>query len=899
MRSRLGMASPRKLPSGQDAFHSTSSNGDQDDILTLHTLQELPKARYASKVALTALPGPRGRKVIYSHVDLYKMVESVATTLRETGVRPHTVCGIALPTSVDAIVYFLAVVWIGAIAAPVDITQSVDDIAHVLRASGASTVAARDDDEKVHEAAESLGIIEWSVRRTLNEGVVLDTNGVRAGEGAAWKGGAGDFRVDSGQVALHCVSVCEEVSLVVAHTHENMSAAIRMFAGAYHIKSMTTVANDWTDVDGMIAVLATIYSGGHLIVPAYETEDVGLAEMCKMHSVSWLFGNPRFLRGAAGVDGLSFVRVVGCGSQELVVLEEMLDAPVLEAYGTPETCGVATFNVLSRRRAGTKGQPVEGCSVRIFGETRELVETGVWGLIGVAGDNVAMGYLDNKEANLRYVVEVDEEDKETTTTFYFLTGDKGRLDEDGYLHVVERESSGRAQSFALEVKEYEKREREAAELKEIADERERMEEEEERLRREKEIEEKERLEKERLEKEQAEEEERREKEIADEKERLQKEEEEKLRKEEEIAEEKEREEREAATEKERLEREAKEEQGKNEQAANVVVLRQVEWEARKQSQSSESESTTTPRAVTIASDVVVESRTCSQRGSSAYSESGTWSTTQASPRDVTKTMSTARLDWRRSSHKSQRSNRDTELVDTGVLEEIMSRLAAIEANQREVEAVHRAEMAAMRALVDETQALVSEKSPAPVPVDMDEVNSAISRATNAAHDSQRRTDEAVRAAHAAVEAAKASTAAAAERQTGVVEVMDPSKVHKKVLVSLDEVETAIKLHPAVKHARAFGRPDKKHGMEVFCVICPKTGARVSEPWLKLHAQSVLAAACVPKKFFYKEGLLEEHSRVELADDKELLRVSVLTGFTSSKVIKSPTWMPDAKRQSTS
>ncbi len=75
------------------------------------------------------------------------------------------------------------------------------------------------------------------------------------------------------------------------------------------------------------------------------------------------------------------------------------------------------------------------------------------------------------------------------------------------------------------------------------------------------------------------------------------------------------------------------------------------------------------------------------------------------------------------------------------------------------------------------------------------------------------------------------------------------------------------------------------------MIEAKIGARVSEPWLKLHAQSVLPAASVPKKFYVKDELQREHDRGELAADKTLKRVSALSGYTSSKVIRSPTWKP--------
>ena len=119
------------------------------------------------------------------------------------------------------------------------------------------------------------------------------------------------------------------------------------------------------------------------------------------------------------------------------------------------------------------------------------------------------------------------------------------------------------------------------------------------------------------------------------------------------------------------------------------------------------------------------------------------------------------------------------------------------------------------------------------------------------------TAAAAQAAKDAAEAAAAARAAAiVDTSPNGLEVADPDAVQKTVLVSLDDVKKAMNMHPSVAMSRAFDRQDKRYGIEVFCSINPKSGARVSEPWMKLHAQTLLLAAFVPMQFFFKQDLSE-------------------------------------------
>ena len=103
--------------------------------------------------------------------------------------------------------------------------------------------------------------------------------------------------------------------------------------------------------------------------------------------------------------------------------------PVLQVYGLTETCPIATVVPLhaSRAKASTAGKAVIHCRVSVVdASSRELPPLEV-GEVVIRGSNVMQGYWGNPEAT-----------REAFRDGWFRSGDAGFVDEDGYLHIVER-----------------------------------------------------------------------------------------------------------------------------------------------------------------------------------------------------------------------------------------------------------------------------------------------------------------------------------------------------------------------------------------------------------------------------------------------------------------------------
>ncbi len=103
---------------------------------------------------------------------------------------------------------------------------------------------------------------------------------------------------------------------------------------------------------------------------------------------------------------------------------------ILERYGMTET-GMNTSNPYrgGLRVPGAVGLPLPGVEVRVTKpETGELLAPGEIGMLEVRGPNVFKGYWRMPEKTAA----------ELRADGFFITGDLGRIDENGYVHIVGR-----------------------------------------------------------------------------------------------------------------------------------------------------------------------------------------------------------------------------------------------------------------------------------------------------------------------------------------------------------------------------------------------------------------------------------------------------------------------------
>jgi malonyl-CoA/methylmalonyl-CoA synthetase len=133
-------------------------------------------------------------------------------------------------------------------------------------------------------------------------------------------------------------------------------------------------------------------------------------------------------------NAVSNVRLFVSGSAPLLAetfteFERRTGRRILERYGMTETGMIASNPLHGERRAGTVGLPLPDVSVRIVGDSGSELPPGSVGMVEVRGPNVFKGYWNLPEKTAADI----------RGNGYFITGDLGLIEGDGYLRLIGRE----------------------------------------------------------------------------------------------------------------------------------------------------------------------------------------------------------------------------------------------------------------------------------------------------------------------------------------------------------------------------------------------------------------------------------------------------------------------------
>ncbi|MCP5202181.1 MAG: MFS transporter [Gammaproteobacteria bacterium] len=204
-----------------------------------------------------------------------------------------------------------------------------------------------------------------------------------------------------------------------------------------------------------VTTLLPLLEGLPVLVHPDPGDVVNIAKAIYRHRATMLCGTSTFLRFYLRNQRvlppmLESLRLVVAGAERLdpAVREgfaQKFGKPIYEGYGATETTPVASVNIPDYldpsnwrlqvgSRPGSVGLPLPGSSFRVVDpDTLAKLPAGEDGLVLIGGVQVMVGYLDDAERTANAVVELDGRR-------WYKTGDKGHLDEDGFLTIVDRYS---------------------------------------------------------------------------------------------------------------------------------------------------------------------------------------------------------------------------------------------------------------------------------------------------------------------------------------------------------------------------------------------------------------------------------------------------------------------------
>lgn len=198
-----------------------------------------------------------------------------------------------------------------------------------------------------------------------------------------------------------------------------------------------------------------LIEGMPMICHADPTDAVGVCQAVAKYRATLLFGTSTFFRlytrnSKVHPLMLDSVRLVVAGAEKLLpevraAFEQKFNKRLLEGYGATETTPVASCNlpdvldthywtVQVAGKVGTVGMPLPGTSFKIVDpDSFDELPSGEAGMILIGGLQVMQGYLNNPEKTAEVIKEIDG-------TRWYVTGDKGWIDDDGFLTIVDRYS---------------------------------------------------------------------------------------------------------------------------------------------------------------------------------------------------------------------------------------------------------------------------------------------------------------------------------------------------------------------------------------------------------------------------------------------------------------------------
>ena len=377
-----------------------------------------------------------GRRWTYAELDAD--VDRHAAALLAAGVTAADMVGVLGRNTATYVIELLAVSRIGAVAVPLNWRLHAVEQAYVVQQAGITCLLYDDDfrDEAAHlKANTGLRVVVAN-----GEDAVADAARLAALLGAQPQGvRVGD--AEKGPDDIHRLLYTSGTTARpkgVIHTYGNLVANHRAQILELELTQddRILVSAPLFHVSGLEAPgLAIFVAGGTMVLtPTFRAEDI--ARIAEEERVTGMVLAAQILFGVLDLDprpdlgALRYLLFAGVAPSVRRRVKALLPhVRTIDTFGMTELCnGVCYMDAAHEEsKLGALGAPFPGVHIRIVDEDFEEVPRGVEGEIIVRGDKISPGYWNDDAANER-----------TRRDGWFLTGDVGRMDEDGYLWFVDR-----------------------------------------------------------------------------------------------------------------------------------------------------------------------------------------------------------------------------------------------------------------------------------------------------------------------------------------------------------------------------------------------------------------------------------------------------------------------------
>jgi malonyl-CoA/methylmalonyl-CoA synthetase len=378
------------------------------------------------------LETPAGRKLSYG--DVLAGSARYANVLTAAGVEPGHRVAAQVEKSPEALLLYLGAVRAGAAFLPLNTAYTKAELEYFIGDAEPSLVVC---DPTKREALSGLA-------RNAKVRALETLDG--AGEGSlatAATAASPEFedvaRAPSDLAAILYTSGTTGRSKGAMLTHANLASNAATLARYWRFSEDDVLLHALPiyHTHGLFVATNTIlFCGASMIFMAKLDADELLRQMPR---ATTMMGVPTFYTRLLRHKGLDHgatrhMRLFISGSAPLLAethreWQERTGHAILERYGMTETNMNTSNPYVGERIAGTVGYPLPGVTLRIAEpETGKALSKGSIGVIEVKGPNVFSGYWRMPEKTKA----------EFRKDGFFITGDLGKIDEKGYVHIVGR-----------------------------------------------------------------------------------------------------------------------------------------------------------------------------------------------------------------------------------------------------------------------------------------------------------------------------------------------------------------------------------------------------------------------------------------------------------------------------
>lgn len=373
---------------------------------------------------------PGGRTLTYR--DLDTETARMANTLIAAGVKPGDRVAAQVEKSLEAVILYLGSVRAGGVFLPLNTAYTPAEIGYFLGdAEPAVFVCDPKKREALAEVAKNVPAVE-----TLGadgKGTLTERAAMAPAADPGISRGADDL------AAILYTSGTTGRSKGAMLSQENLASNARTLVDywRYTADDVLLHALPIYHTHGLfVAINTLLMAGGSMIFMAKFDADQVLAQMGRATS---MMGVPTFYTRLIDHPGLSpqragHMRLFISGSAPLLAethraFSAKTGKAILERYGMTET-NMNTSNPYDGERIpGTVGFPLPGVELHVADpESGKILPQGEIGVIEVRGPNVFLGYWRMPEKT----------EAEFRPDRFFITGDLGKIDERGYVHIVGR-----------------------------------------------------------------------------------------------------------------------------------------------------------------------------------------------------------------------------------------------------------------------------------------------------------------------------------------------------------------------------------------------------------------------------------------------------------------------------